>query len=48
MVEEQPLRRRSRFAAFREWLCWALLAIAIFGFWVVLGRMAYSWLRGLF
>lgn len=48
MVEEQPVRRRSRFAILREWLCWALLAIAIICFWVVLGRMAYAWLKGLF
>jgi hypothetical protein len=48
MAKEQSARGRSRFAICREWLCWALLAIAIVCFWVFLGRMAYFWLKGFF
>jgi hypothetical protein len=48
MVKEQPERRRSRFAICREWLCWALLALVIVGFWVFLGRTAYLWFKGFF
>jgi hypothetical protein len=48
MAKEQPARGRSQLAICREWLCWALLTIAIVGFWIFLGRTVYLWLKDFF